>query len=569
MLSLWLAWLVVIVPVFISGYGLLFAVVPPDQVDAASDWDFVAIWLGLFGLANILLLMSILGPLTPGKFVVLLLATTTIGLAHGPARARMRGLLAQAAQWRKSPATACIAASLAAASAAAMPVYLYDAGLYHYPHIAWLATHGEVPGLALLHDRFGLISSWFAIPATLDHGVFAGRTSSLLNGLAFATLAVQIVVSVCRWRRGADSSADRFMVCAGGGAAAYALAVGFVNSASPDLPVFCLPVIIVWVSLRARHDGAPSVALLLALLLVTIKLSALSVVAATGLFVIWRQSWGGLVKWGVTATIAVVPMVVASVMASGCLLYPVAVTCLDLPWSPGADAVRNFAQVVIDWARWSGPKPAQADLAAWWAQWGARKSNLALALLLAVSIAAGLGMRRRIMEDARMAFAAVLAIFGLCYVIVLTPDLRFAVGYLVLLPALFIADREKKAWHRLGLTAGTATAALLLVIGSAFVVNIMNAQRASFEGVPVARPSILSTLVVPPKFIWLRSGAEAGGEPDPATYVEETNAGFPYRRPVAGDQCFDIPLPCSPVRLPSNLALRKPDEGLAGGFVRR
>jgi hypothetical protein len=204
-------------------------------------------------------------------------------------------------------------------------------------------------------------------------------------------------------------------------------------------------------------------------------------------------------------------------------------------------------------------------------RWGARKSNLALALLLAVSIAAALGMRRRLWADTRMAFAAVLAITGLCYVIFLAPDLRFAIGYLVLLPALFIAHKEKPAgrWHRLSLTAGTATVALLLAMVPAFVINIENARHASFEGVPVSRPSILSTLVVPQKFIWLRGGAEAGGEPDPATYVEEANAGFPYYRPVAGDWCWDIPLPCSSDRLPSRVALRKPEDGLAGGFVRR
>jgi hypothetical protein len=193
-----------------------------------------------------------------------------------------------------------------------------------------------------------------------------------------------------------------------------------------------------------------------------------------------------------------------------------------------------------------------------------------LAGLLAVSIAAGLGMRRRIREDTRTAFAAVLAVFGLCYVILLAPDLRFAIGYLVLLPALFIAHRESKAGptHRFGAPASIATAALLLATGPAFVVNIVKAQQASLAGLPVSRPSIFSALVIPPKFIWLR-GAQAGGEPDPATYVEEINAAMPYRRPAVGDQCWDIPLPCSPARLPSNVALRKPEAGLSGGFVRR
>ena len=572
MLTLWLAWVLLVVPAFILGNRVLLLTAPLlDRVNATNDWNFVAIWLGILAIANILLLIASAGSLTPIKLGFVLLAATSIGLVHNPTRTRTREWMEQSFGWRGNATIGYVVVSLAVAFAAATPVYLFDTGLYHYPHIKWLATYGEVPGLSLLHDRFGLTTSWFTIPASLDHGIFAGRTSSLLNGFAFALLAFQIMFSIRRWLQGTDSSSDRFLVCAGAGAAAYALAVGLVNSASPDLPGIFLPAIVVWVSLRASDNRVPAVALLLALLLVTIKISSLPVVAATGLFVIPRQSWKGLVKWGAAATIVLLPILLASVITSGCLLFPVAATCMDFSWSPGADLVRNFADVVTDWARWAGPKPAQVDFAAWWTQWGARKSNLALALLLALSIAAGLEMRRRILEDGRMAFAAVLAIFGLCYVILLAPDFRFAAGYLVLLPALFIAHQNKKAryWHRVDFTARTATITLLLAIGSAFVLNIIKARHASFERLPASYPSMLSTLISPPKFIWLRGDGEADSDPDPATYIEETDAAFPYYRPVEGDRCWDIRLPCSNVRLSPNVTLRKPEDGLVSGFVRR
>ena len=452
-----------------------------------------------------------------------------------------------------------------------MPVYFYDTGLYHYPLIEWLAQYGEVPGLALLHFRFGLVTSWLTIPASLDHGIFAGRTPALLNGFAFAAIAVHIAVALQRWRRGTDDDADRFLVCAGGSTAGYVLAAGFVNSASPDLPGLFLPAVIVWIGLRSRRAGVlPAVALVLALLMFTVKLSALPVVAATGLFVAARSSLASLARWGAVAAIIVVPMTLTGVVVAGCLLFPVAATCLDLPWSLPPDSTAAYAKIITDWARWSGPTPAHADFAAWWAQWGAPKSNLALVALMVVSAVTGLALRSGIRKDARMAFAAGLAALGVGYVIILAPDLRFAAGYLVLLPALYAALRWDRTVdpvrsHR---TAALATVAAVLMLGSAFVINVVNARRASLENAAVG-PSLISSLVIPPKFVWLRAKTKPGDAPDPAAYVEESNGSFLYHRPVGGDQCWDIPLPCSPTPVPPDIALRRPDEGMAGGFMRR
>jgi hypothetical protein len=348
------------------------------------------------------------------------------------------------------------------------------------------------------------------------------------------------------------------VACAGGGVIAYALATGFVNSASPDVPGLFVPALMVWIALRSRPAPVPAAGMLLALFLFTVKLSALPAVAAAALFVVWRAPLIRLARWGLAAAAIVTPMVLTSVAVSGCALFPVAATCLDLPWSLSPESTAAYARIITEWARWAGPTPEHADLAAWWTQWSARKSNLALLGLAAAAIAAAVPLRNRIRKDPGVGFAALLALLGISYVAVLAPDLRFAAGYLLLLPSLWLAQPRDRG----SLQGGLATGAVALMLGAAFTINALNAAR-----VPLRDGGLVSALLVPAQFPWLREPAASA--PSARFVTEESNGHFTYRRPVDGDQCWDIPLPCSPSRLPADIALRRAHDGVAAGFVRR
>ena len=70
--------------------------------------------------------------------------------------------------------------SLAAVGAAALasdPVTLYDSLVYHIGIIRWLHEHGTVPGIALIHNRLGHVSAWFALGAAFDTGPATNRAA--------------------------------------------------------------------------------------------------------------------------------------------------------------------------------------------------------------------------------------------------------------------------------------------------------------------------------------------------------------------------------------------------------
>jgi hypothetical protein len=92
------------------------------------------------------------------------------------------------------------------------------------------------------------------------------------------------------------------------------------------------------------------------------------------------------------------PFIVYEVITSGYLIYPVALTNLDLPWSIEVGTARLHAMAIRDWSRWSGPTPRDANGWNWIGQWfshGAAVKNVLLFNAGAVLVAIGVWLSPR------------------------------------------------------------------------------------------------------------------------------------------------------------------------------
>jgi hypothetical protein len=551
-----LLWSCATVPCFLIGCRVLSWTGCLQQFTRLGDACFVATWLGLLVLLNLLLAFAPFGPVTPAKFMAIALALSLLALTDAKARRIFLDVVKQVTVSR--PAIVSCAGSMVFASfAASQLVYLYDTGLYHYPMIKWLGAFGEVQGLALLNAGFGFVSSWFTLPAAANHGFLDGRITSLANGFVFFLVSGQGLLCAYRWRLNRQSRADAFFLASATIVLIYALQEGFVNSASPDLPIMMLTIIIAWSYLALADRGPPIVPFMLALGATTIKVSALPLLAVTGGLLLFELDLAQKAAVILGAALALLPLVAGSFLATGCFLFPLSLSCIDTGWSVGRDLAQQVAALVTSWARWGGVAAPDATFWNWIGPWSLRKSTMGFEILLGLSLVATATQWVRLKTDHAFRSVTLLTYVGIGYVLVMAPELRFAIGYLCVPPALglayhgnrtILAKPKTVAWLRpVALTASAA--AFVIALG---VSTIRSAQSASTD----KAFHVLLGLLRPPPLPVL-------GDQD---YVVEQSGNLTYYRPVGSDQCWDMTLPCGPHKVANGTRLRDPSKGLSAGF---
>lgn len=235
----------------------------------------------------------------------------------------------------------------------------------------------------------------------------------------------------------------------------------------------------------------------------TINISAAPLAAGAVLLVaLHRKSFGA--RWPAAVALGLL----RSVVLSGCLVYPLAATCLSsLPWTPAPAEVKGLARMILAWAR----TPAQV-LASWhWLPgWWARSvvhslDYFTLSLLIAAGILAGAATVLWSRGGARSFLTTfALAACGALFWFLSAPDPRFGLGFL----------------HAL---------ALVLVGAACSFVSTTGVYRfASLRPWPI------------PLLQW-------PAIPIARTEARTTDSGFEVNVPVEGADCMAAELPCTPL----------------------
>jgi hypothetical protein len=560
------------------------------------NWAIASLWLGLLAWAVVFLALSLYRPLSLGLGVGVMLGGSGLCLLDGKLRRQVvRGALANLG--RTSVLWGAIA--MAGLSAwIAQTVTWHDTGYYHYSAIQWFRDFGSVPGIALLFKNLGFTSSWFALAAPFNPNFAEARVTAGLNGFALLIAVAHWLLAVRAWRRGASKLSDRLAT------AFYTLAIPIclvmkplsliLVSPSPDLPVLLLVGAVAWAmaceadfetdwarkspSLGGLGGGSaaslgPKPRLLpvaLAAGAASLKLTALPLLLFASLYYLLRSGFSGILRRGLAvgalALLFLIPNLASSVVTSGCPLYPSSVFCLDLPWSPTAQSVKDVAAGTHGWTTWYGTPPAGTP--AWiWAleRWlTTDRSELITGLLILGAILWVVVQLRRqakrqghniqghniLSQSPIELWIAGLGIFGIAFLMVTTPFFRFSVAYIVLLLAVGACNLNPAIAPlktQFNLRRWAMPAAIVLVMP----LVLLSLQRQHF-----------ANLVMPPPMRHTQ------------ITVRQTN-GIPYFAPASGDipntqdkdMCWSVPLPCS-YDIAKDVYLRDPNLGLGGGFVR-
>ncbi|NJR48757.1 MAG: hypothetical protein HC780_03545 [Leptolyngbyaceae cyanobacterium CSU_1_3] len=364
-IAVWIVLMVVCCPIglaLLNGLSL-------DGFDRLGDRLITSLWVGVVVLAIALLAVSLILPLSPLVGAVVAIGLCALALEWRKTRVELTTIAARSGSRHRI--LSFLGWAIAIAALSSRQVTWHDTGYYHYGLIQWLSQYGTVPGLSLLFSNLGFTSSWFALAAPLNASFFEARVSAVTNGFVLLLAVLHGLVCLRQARNGARFS-DRF-------AMAFLLIMlpvtlwldpmsSILVSPSPDLPIAFLVGLVSWAMLVVAQKPAPSnramddriVPLILATGAFTIKLTALPVLAISSLFFVLKQGATGrrILLGGAIVGFLLSPMLISGTLTSGCPLYPATALCLDLPWSPPAQAVQQIAANTHNWTTWYGTPPS-------------------------------------------------------------------------------------------------------------------------------------------------------------------------------------------------------------------
>jgi hypothetical protein len=583
----------------LTGASIVTRLVPAPCFDKATDRAFLATWLGVLILADTFLAVTLYSPLTPAIVIAITLSLVGLSLLTQHSRAFISDIFGKLTAGNLFGA---IALTLGVAAYCSQVIVWYDTRLYHMQAIKWLSEYGLVPGQALIHERFGYVSSWFAPAAAVNHGPLQGRIGSFTGGFCLLLLVGHFLTALLRIIRKDGRARDVFLVAAALPALVIIMVYGIPNSPSPDLPIIVLVIEFAWCILAiaefrrdnpGQFDTALNAALIPLLLgagAVSVKLSALPLMAVAGCFYLLNGKLvaGKLAVGGVVLIFFFAPLAAAGLVTTGCAFYPAPTFCSDLPWSLGAGQAAAESNLIRDWARWGGGgPPAYARDWNWIIPWFTKETGCALLLLLSVIAAAVMILQCTSLK--RMPgnlYVIALAGAGIAFLLYAVPTWRFGLGYLVLIPALLASTHTERLMHLSGKIRRFRllfSAPGLAIIGAfALAFHIYLLPRPTFrplEQFASANPAIVGNdrphfnLLIPPR-LWsvdFETDPETGRKiaASPAALIKDSSADVVYYRPdpAKSELCGDAPLPCSPLGL-HDVSLRNFGKGISGGFVR-
>lgn len=524
------------------------------------------VWIGLLGISVTLLSVSLILPLSPGVGLGVGIGLLGLSWRRAETRTEWRRLLAigRVGGWGL-----VLAIALITAFGMTRPVVWDDTGLYHYGAIRWLADYGSVVGVALIHDRFGFVSSWFALAAPFSGSALDSRALSVTNGFVMWILGLQgwaVFSRVCQaptqfldWFRGVSVFALLVMTLGS------TLIQQLFISPSPDVPIMMLAIVMSELFLLgaestdpATRDGCAWLALGLGVGAVTIKLSGLPLLGMGGLYFLHHYRRHGMRLLQGVGLIGVIGLPYATFgwLASGCPLYPSTALCLDVPWRLPMQTAAIARDQIQGWTSWFPNPPPGTPIWRWmlgqWLQMSV--ANQLFGGLAILSVGLGGWMIYQIWRSPTpfmlgLVWASGLGLLGSVFTFVISPLLRFGLGYLLVLPGVIIAwlcfVGIEPHWVRQPLPVGRKWH---LVIGSGMTGLVV---------VAIAHSVWAGVLWVPPPLHRV-----------PVAYDRMNDVAYRYPAAVGQDLCWAIPNPCALGPLEVEIQLRHPERGLSGGFER-
>lgn len=569
MLYFIMTWTVLTGVCFVTGVAVLNAF-QANCFERSGDRFMIAVWLGVVVLAITLLATSLILPLSP--LVGVIVAVIFISLSLLSTRTKTE-IVAFGSSLSPRLILGFLFLEVAVAALMTQQVTWYDAGLYHFGSIHWLAKYGAVPGVALINSKFGFTSSWFAFAAPLNPERLASHTSAITNGFAFLLASLHFFISLNHIFKTKGQLSDWLV-------SVYSLIVlplcifttfmsAILISPSPDMAVILLTGVIAWAILLISKTSLPplpqnkipsldasAIPLILSGGAVTMKLSALPLLVVSALFyVIGRQFNLKRIFWGsAIISLLLLPMALFGLITSGCPLYPSTLMCINLPWTiTGQNAVAE-AEAINGWKSWVSPPPPGTNPWLWvlgeWLKLASFNKVMILLIIISLILTIYSFKTAKLSKISGEIWLIALAGLGMAFIMVKAPLIRFGLGYFIIIPSLLVA---KFCYWKLSNSIPKLISSSL-ARGMSHILLVLPLFLTSLGLVAVVHSDGTSRLLIPPEL------------PRDKVLTSQVND-IEYVYPKTTDKCWAAELPCAPEPITQTIRLRDPRQGIGGGFV--
>jgi hypothetical protein len=330
-----------------------------------------------------------------------------------------------------------------------------DTRLYHLNMVRWNNEYAVVPGLANLHQRLGVNSTWLLYAALLDVGWADGRSAWLIAGLPLALALAQWLAVLLLCKDEASRVAQLYCLLT------LPYLVELIERSGPSLYYDKPPLLLLlavglhlvqasWLRLPSGQVDQPewlasaTWVLTACALAFSLKAScALAMVLVTVALLIhwWNQKQlHTLLRIWWLPTLLVLLYMVTNVITSGWPLFPMPLFGLKCDWSQPITEVQQFNQIILDWAKVpgsDGPELVRQSFWSWWRVWlnGFYRSAEYTAALLAGALSLLVGWllvnlekRQLLWKRWSLLWLLALPMSSLLFWVCTAPDLRFGDG---------------------------------------------------------------------------------------------------------------------------------------------
>lgn len=562
-------WAFVLISSYLTGVLILKGLIN-SEIQRSDERFVVSIWLGLLFFAILLLTLSLGVSLSP------MIAMGVMGICGGVSlffqvtRQEMK-------QMREIFSPTLILATLVLGISVLLlttrQVTWSESAAYHYSTTRWLSEFGITQGIVLILNNLGIVSSWFALIAPWNGAAVNFQAGAVINGFILFLMGLHFLLCLSLWVKGEAKLSDRFIM---GFYLLFGVYAGLskqmqliIVSLSPDFPIIALTGVISWVILVISPDFTPKsssnsrqlpsaiIPFLLGVGAFSIKLSALPLLLISGIFYEFKSRFKVkyLIIGGILATIGIIPVLIAGINLSGCPLYPSPYFCLDVPWGLDRQATQQFFDETQNLEKWFGSPPSDQFPQLWlfWKWFNGSTRNKMMTFLGLISILCllfGIKIRQKPFISGKL-WLSLLSIGGMMFFIWKGPLIRFALGYLLILPALSLAiHSETEALKRFIF--------IKIAQWGKFIDKILLFFLAILCLLSLSYPTFQSRLIFPP------------APPTVASVKKQVNDVTYFFPQEEEGGCWASPLPCG--RYPDKFPyvwLKNPSSGIKGGFVRQ